>query len=424
MKNHISLSSVLAGLGTVLLAFIIAASFAAGVSLENRWDKTVHVSPTPSVETVTQPAAKIDIVSFEQALIGIYKNTVPSVVNIRIRQRVEQSSADLFKFYLQPSPTTPFPKTPQAPMGPCQCGEGSGIVWDKEGHIVTNYHVVADATDIVVSFANGCDVDAVVVGTDPDTDLAVLKVNVPAGDLHPLLLADSDTVQPGQLAIAIGNPFGQEFTMTSGIVSAVGRTIDCENSSHSISGIIQTDAPINPGNSGGPLLNHKGEVIGINTQMVSRNGANTGIGFAIPVNIARQIVSSLIGGDSFDCAWLGITGITLTPEMVNHIKFPVDAQGVLVTKVIHDSPADEAGLQGCNNVPKEKAQEYQLGADVIVAVNNQCINKLDELNAYLIKEARPGDEVTLDIIRANGQQECITVTVGVRPRLNTSNREL
>jgi S1-C subfamily serine protease len=228
-------------------------------------------------------------------------------------------------------------------------------------------------------------------------------------------LGDSDTLEVGQLTIAIGSPFGQEFTMTSGIISAVGRTIRSGNALFSIPKAIQTDASINPGNSGGPLLNREGAVIGINSQILSRTGVNNGIGFAVPINTAKQVVPTLMKGETYEYAWLGISGGTLTPEVVDLMDLPADTQGALVIDVTQDGPADKAGLSGSDKTLTEAGQEYQLGGDVITAINGQPVETMDDLISYLIEQTQPGDTVNLDVIRSDGQQETVSVTLGVRP---------
>lgn len=203
--------------------------------------------------------------------------------------------------------------------------------------------------------------------------------------------------------------------MTSGIVSAVGRTIRSGNALFSIPEAIQTDASINPGNSGGPLLDREGAVIGINSQILSRTGSNTGIGFAVPINTAKQVVPTLIKGEDYEYAWLGISGGTLTPEVAEFMKLPEDTEGALVIDVTQDGPADKAGLVGSDKTLTVAGQEYQLGGDVITAINGQPIKTMDELISYLIQETRPGDTVELQVIHSDGQEETVSVTLGVRP---------
>jgi 2-alkenal reductase len=357
------------------------------------------------------------IAAYEQAFVDLYQNTVPSVVNIRVTKPMDER--DLERFFFPPDPEdepeTPPEEAPEEPREFFNQGGGSGFVWDTEGHIVTNYHVVSGATDVEVMFADDTVVKAEVVGGDPDADLAVIKVDVPTNILKPVSLGDSDTMQVGQLAIAIGNPFGQDFTMTSGIVSAVGRTLRSGNSPFSIPEVIQTDAPINPGNSGGPLLNRHGQVIGINTQMLSRTGGSSGIGFAVPVNIAKQIVPTLIEGKSYEYAWLGISGATLTAEAAEFRKLPAGTRGALVIAVAEDGPAAQAGLQGRDETLPVESDEFLFGGDLIRAINGQPINDMNDLITYLVKETKPGDRVTLDVVRTDGKKETVEVMLGVRP---------
>ena len=297
MKNRtFSLYVVASLISAALLLLLMFGAFAGGLILapyvNGEAQAAAALPPLAGLaaQPATQTAQQGDLMAaYEQAMIDLYQATVPSVVSIQVAQRMEGSTQ---------MPDLPegfgVPGQPQIPPVPGEeffrRGQGSGFIWDKEGHIVTNYHVVAEATQVEVVFADGRTVEAEVLGTDPNSDLAVLKVDLPAAELQPVSLGDSSTLQVGQLTVAIGSPFGQEFTMTSGIVSAVERTIRGGNLAFSIPQAIQTDAAINPGNSGGPLLNRQGEVIGINSQILSRTGAFSGVGFAVPVNIAKQVV--------------------------------------------------------------------------------------------------------------------------------------
>jgi 2-alkenal reductase len=408
---------------TIILLLATLSSFAGGVILAAFFSGDAQAAPgLPAIsapQAEAKPAAQeADILAaYENALSDIYAATVPSVVSIRVTQRVDgltQQAPNPFEFG---DPNTPLPE--EQPQVPPQeffdRGLGTGFVWDTDGHIVTNHHVVADATDIEVVFANGETAKAELLGSDPNADLAVIKVDLPASELKPVTLGDSDALKVGQLTIAIGSPFGQEFTMTSGIISAVGRTIRSGNALFSIPKAIQTDASINPGNSGGPLLDRTGAVIGINSQILSRTGSNNGIGFAVPINTAKQVVPTLIKGEDYEYAWLGISGGTLTPEVAEFMKLPEDTQGALVIAVTQDGPADKAGLVGSDKTLTVAGQEYQLGGDVITAINSQPIESMDDLISYLIQETRPGDTVELQVIRPDGQQETVSVTLGVRP---------
>jgi len=404
---------VIGGIVTLLLVTVLGA-FAGGMILYPYIMGDAQAAPTlpktTTATTVPVPELQSDVIAaYEQSLINLYEQTVPSVVYIEVAQKMD---SPVLNFDLHPFLD---PDEQDMPEDFFNRGQGSGFVWDSEGHIVTNYHVVNGATDITVRFADDTTVKAELLGSDPNADLAVIKVDLPASQLQPLPLGNSETLDVGQVAVAIGNPFGQDFTMTTGIVSAVGRTIRSGNTPFSIPEVIQTDAPINPGNSGGPLLNRLGEVIGINTQIISRSGGSSGIGFAVPIDIARQVVPTLIQGQAYEYAWLGITGRTVSPEVADFMDLPLDTRGALVIAVSSGGPADKAGLQGSDKTLTEAGQEFQLGGDVITAINGQPVDDMDSLITYLMTETRPGAEVELTVIHADGSTETITVTLESRP---------
>lgn len=368
------------------------------------------------------------MIAYEQAFIDVYQNTVPSVVSIRVARKIDRDFMERFGI-TPPGPepeeepeATPEDEPETPPEEFFDYGGGTGFVWDDQGHIVTNYHVVAEATEVEVIFANDMRASAEILGSDPDADLAVIKVDLPSSSLRPVTLGDSNTIQVGQLSIAIGNPFGQEFTMTSGIVSGVQRTIR-SGSGYSIPEVIQTDAPINPGNSGGPLLNRQGEVIGINAQMLSRTGVSSGIGFAVPINIAKQVVPTLIRGEAYEYAWLGISGTSLTVEAAEYRKLPAETRGALISAVIEDGPAAKAGLHGSDEKLPVESEAFRFGGDLIIGIDGQVIAEMNDLIAYLVKETKPGDTVTLDVIRTDGTQTSIEVTLGVRPRVDLTDSD-
>ncbi len=302
---------------------------------------------------------------------------------------------------------------------------GSGWVWDTQGHIVTNNHVVDGADQINVTFSDGVTLAADVVGTDPGSDLAVIKVDPNQVDLVPAEQGAMSDVKVGARAIAIGNPYGLVGTMTTGIVSALGRSLDSDPTnagSFSIPQVIQTDAAINPGNSGGPLLNEQGQVIGVNFQIESGTGANSGVGFAIPVNIVQRVVPSLIKNGSYQHAYLGIRGQTYSPEWAQALGLPDNVRGAYVMDVVSNGPAGKAGLRGATggdtNVVLGMDQSGLAylpgGGDLITAVDGQPVKSFDDLLVYLESNKSPGDKVTLTVIRASRQVE-VTITLGARP---------
>jgi len=292
-----------------------------------------------------------------------------------------------------------------------ESGSGSGFVWDTEGHIVTNNHVVERARRIEVTFADGTTAEAELVSTDPDSDLAVIKVDVPASRLHPVELGDSDALRVGQRAIAIGNPFGFEQTMTTGIVSGLGRVVR-QQSGFSLPQLVQTDAAINPGNSGGPLLDSHGRVIGVTTLIYSNSGTNAGVGFAVPVDTVKRVVPSLIGTGRYADPWLGIQGTSITSLLAEEFDLPVE-QGVLVQTVVQDGPAAKAGLQGGGRQVRFESALLATDGDIIVAIDGVSVQDMDDLIVYLADKS-VGQRVTLTVLR-DGRQQRIQVTLGERP---------
>jgi S1-C subfamily serine protease len=291
---------------------------------------------------------------------------------------------------------------------------GSGFVIDAEGHVLTNNHVIEGADRISVKLgASDKTYQAKVIGADPATDLALLKVEAPADQLHPLTLGRSSEMEVGDPVVAIGNPFGLDRTVTSGIVSALQRQIQAPNG-FSISNVIQTDAAINPGNSGGPLINAEGEVIGINSQIETGGGGNgnVGIGFAIPIDTARAEIHQLETNGEVEHAFIGISGGTITPELAGAINLPVK-QGVIVQSVVKGGPADKAGIEGGNTSATIDGAEVSLGGDIITEVNGKKVAGMDEL-VEIINAAKPGDSLELSILR-DGSTKSATVTLGQRP---------
>ena len=294
-----------------------------------------------------------------------------------------------------------------------QQAQGSGFVIDSDGHIATNEHVVDGASSVSVRFWNGDTYKATVVGSDPSTDLAVIKVDAPESVLHPLTVADSSHVQVGDAAIAIGSPFGLEETVTSGIVSALHREMRAPNS-FTINDSIQTDAAINHGNSGGPLLNSSGEVIGINAQIAGNTGANVGVGFAIPSNTVRKIASGLIENGKVEHAYLGVSVQTIPESVADELKLVAGAE---LDEVRAGTPADKAGLQPSTGERTVEGTPYVTGGDVITAIDGQTIETAEQLQRA-IDSHKPGDTIKVTYWR-NGDSHTVDVKLGTRP--NTVN---
>ena len=368
--------------------------------------RTTENGSMPAVVDVQIDAMDI-VAAREEVLARIYEDSLPSVVFVRVVHRLDPDDRQFGGDF--------FGGIPRDRFDEYQHGAGSGFVWDEEGHILTNWHVVEGSDSVSVVFADGEEFEAELLGGDPDSDLAILKIDTAQRQVKPLPRGDIDDLRVGQLALAIGSPFGQDFTLTSGIVSALGRTIRSRSGPYSIPLVVQTDAPINPGNSGGPLLDRLGQVIGINTQILSQSGANSGVGFAVPIDIAKQVVPDLIEHGKYEYAWLGISGATLTADVVEHMGLPEASRGVLIVKAIEDGPAEGAGIKGGEEEVTIEGEDIVLGGDVIVAINGEPVKEMHDLISYLVEHARPGDDIELDVLHSNGETETITVTLGTRP---------
>ena len=289
---------------------------------------------------------------------------------------------------------------------------GSGFVIDKSGHVVTNYHVIEGASKVEVSFSGNDEMPATVVGKDPSTDIAVLRIKGAEGRaLTPLELGNSDVVRVGDAVVAIGNPFGLERTVTAGIISALQREITAPNG-FAIDRVIQTDAAINHGNSGGPLLNADGRVIGVNSQIESGSGGNVGISFAVPINTVKDVVSQLLEHGKVDHAYIGVEMATVTSELAANVRLPVD-QGVLIQRVRPDSPAAQAGLRGGTTQVVVDGESYLVGGDVITKADGQAIESAEQLRS-VVTSKQPGDEIALEVHRQNETTE-VTVKLGRQP---------
>jgi len=301
------------------------------------------------------------------------------------------------------------------PEGGGGSATGSGFVIDEEGHVLTNNHVIEGASKVTVKLGDSeTTYDAEVVGADPGTDVALLKVDAPKGAFHPLTLGRSSEAEVGDPVVAIGNPFGLDRTVTSGIVSALQRNIQAPNG-FSISHVIQTDAAINPGNSGGPLINAEGAVIGINAQIATGGGGNgnVGIGFAIPIDTVRAEIEQLKTKGEVEHAFIGISGGTVTSELAKALNLPVD-EGVIVQSVVKDGPADKAGLEAGGTEAQINGEQVRLGGDIITEVDGEKLKSMDQL-VEIIQGHEPGDELQLNLLR-DGQEKTADVTLGTQPQ--------
>lgn len=335
-------------------------------------------------------------------LTNVYARVSPSVVNIEV--------------VVAPASTPGF----------ADLGRGSGFVLDLNGHIITNAHVVKDAREIQVNFNDGYVAPAVLVGLDTYSDLAVIRVNVSTDRLFPVTLGDSDSLQVGQRAIAIGNPFGLASSMTVGIVSGLGRQLRSAELIDNTAApgfqnpsIIQVDTDINPGNSGGPLLNSKGEVIGVNTAIRTESGIFQGVGFAVPASTLKRVVPELIESGRVTYSWLGISSHAAdngfgVAGLAEPLKLPVNS-GVLISAITPNSPADKAGLRGGTRFERVRNENVCVGGDIIVAVNDLYVKNLDELVAYLVVNTKPGDTINLLVVR---DKETFTIPLTLEARPN------
>ncbi len=382
-------------LSSTLALSMIACRLSAPAEVVNRQPQqpqpvSTIVIPPPSQNPI--PAAPLDLEYQDTLLTTLYERVSPGIVSIQVLNQVGGSL-------------------------------GSGFVFDKEGHVITNYHVVEGAEDLEVDFPSGLKVRGEVIGTDLDSDLAVIRVQAPPEALFPLEIANSDELKVGQTVVAIGNPFGLSGTMTSGIVSARGRTLDSMRSTadgrpFSAGGAIQTDAAINPGNSGGPLLDLKGRVIGVNrairTTSITEEGSpsNSGVGFAIPSNIVRRVVPVLIEQGAYDYPYLGMSSSPEISLMEQEALGLPQATGAYVTDVVPGGPAAEAGIRGGSrptNIPG-----LQAGGDLIIAVDGRPVQVFGDLLTYLMENKSPGDQLVVTVLR-NNQQEEVVITLGKRP---------
>jgi 2-alkenal reductase len=384
----------------IAIVFLILASMACSLSTADREETRQETTTSKpivreSVATLAPPPTPvsekiiIDADAEEILLINIYERANPAVVNIDISANdVEGDLSDL--------------------------GSGSGFVIDKEGHIVTNNHVVENADEVRVTFADGTVALAETVARDVDSDLAVLKVEVNPNRLFPLEFGDSSSLRVGQRVIAIGNPFSLGGTMTVGIVSALGRTLRGRGF-YLNADIIQTDAAINPGNSGGPLLDSHGRVVGVNSAIRSGSTVNSGVGFAVPVDVVKRVVPALISEGRFRYPYLGISSASFfsLADLATVVDLPVQ-QGVLISQIVPGGPADKAGLQGGTEEIEVRGVPVEMGGDIILTIDDYQLRDFDDLIGYLVRETSVGQEVTLTILRDEETLQ-VPLTLGERP---------
>lgn len=355
---------------------------------------TASIPPTPTPWIVAPPADTIT--DLETQVEAVYVATGDAVVNIS----VTSLGYDYF-----------FNAVPQE-------GSGSGFVYDAQGYIVTNYHVIENAQEIQVTFADGAAFTGTVVGSDSTYDLAVIKIDAGDYPLRPIPLGDSDVIRVGQFVVAIGNPFGLGQTVTFGVISSLGRVIESPDGRY-IGEAIQTDAAINPGNSGGPLLDLQGRVIGVNAQIVSPSQANAGIGFAIPANAVKRVVPELISEGRYRHPWMGVRffPVSLSQQVAAsfaELGAEVPERGVLILSVEPGTPAAKAGLRGGNRTVNTPYGSIMVGGDAIIAIDGVAIASPSKLIAYLETYTRPGETIQVTVLR-NNEEITLPVTLGERP---------
>ena len=388
----------------VAIAALAGATLGCGLPSEVLLQPTAPPPPTPTPVPATPTTAPPQVPAMteepanalEGQVVAVYESAGPAVVNI-------STIVIAYDFFMRPVPQ--------------EGGTGSGFVYDAEGHIVTNYHVVENAEELSVTLADGEVYPAEIVGVDPSNDLAVVRIDV-ENLPQPVALGDSDGLRVGEFVVAIGNPFGLERTLTVGVISSLGRVIQSPDGRF-IGEAIQTDAAINPGNSGGPLLDLEGRVIGVNSQIISPSRASAGIGFAVPVNTVKRVVPQLIAQGRYAHPWLGVQPLGLTPERAQAFReagmdVPVD-EGLLMIEVIPGGPADRAGIRGGDRIVQLGNVQLPLGGDIVTAINGEAVDDLQELTVYLETQTQVGDTVEVTIFRG-GAEQSMPVTLAERPQ--------
>ena len=377
-NNGIIIGGVIATIGVAFAVFVMLSSTSEIPNTELIVSNGNHLETVGDITSIQ--------VSSGFSLIEIFEKTEESVVQVNVR----------------------------ANDGTSKPGNmGSGFVYSDKGYIITNNHVVDDAGKVTVTFLDGESYTAKIIGTDPDLDLAVLKVEVGATYLQPIPIGDSSQLKVGEQITAIGNPFGLSGSMTSGIISQIGRLLP-QDSGYSIPDVIQTDAAINPGNSGGPLLNMNGEVVGINTAIQSATGEFTGVGFAVPSNTVKKVIPILIEEGVFHHPWMGISGSDVDPDLAK-VRELNSSKGFLIATVVEGSPAEDAGLQGITVTKEIDGREYALDGDIIVKIDDKVVRKISDILIHLQREKSIGDEMVMTVNRDGTLIEVILV-LGERPQ--------
>jgi len=366
-----------------------------------------------SLVIIQSPQAFAQNQSLEQHL-GLFGNGNNSLLN-DIFNKVKDSVVQISTEYQAVDPSNRlYDSTGTSPF---TMKFGSGFIYDKSGIIITNYHVVSSATNIIVTFNNGNSYTAKVVGLDPYGDISVLKLDNPVDEkLIPVTLANSSNLKVGDPVLAIGNPYGLDNTLTFGIISQIGRLLPNSDLGYSIPNVIQTDAAINPGNSGGPLIDLDGKVVGMNTAIFSNTGAYTGVGFAIPSNDILRIIPPLIETGTYQHPWLGISGSKLPPTLAEMFGLPPNYKGVLIEDVVPNGPADKAGLKGMLIQGNRFGEQQILDKDIIIAIDGKPVSRIDDIISYLDIYKKVGDKVNLTVNR-NGQIINLVATLEARPDL-------
>jgi len=367
--------------GVIATAAIIFAVFVSFNSITDNGTGELIVTNGNHVQTVGETVGVGK--SYDYSLIDIFEKSEESVVQVNVLR------------------------------GESEGGMGSGFVYSEDGYVITNHHVVKDAQKVTVTFLDGEAYIGDVIGRDQDLDIAVVKVSPSNTYLQPIKIGDSSKLKVGERIVAIGNPFGLSGSMTSGIVSQIGRLLPQE-SGYSIPDVIQTDAAINPGNSGGPLINMKGEVVGINTAIQSATGEFSGIGFAVPSNTVKKVVPVLIEKGEFRHPWMGISGTDVDPELAE-VRELKSSKGFLVVSVIEGSPAEQAGLIGVTETKEINGREFALDGDIILLIDGKTVRKISDILIHLQREKSIGDEMVLSVNR-NGEMLELTMVLEERPR--------